>query len=302
MPRMIPGSDRAWDPKAGPGGTGGYIPATPQYYPDDPRQTSSNPYSPGGGAGGGGMSTGVGTPLSVSQTKAAGTSGGTAAGSAAAQTAASGGPTNYQVDRYGNTVYQGSTGDPKVLAEQERLKLESMYGSQALAQQTAAQRGLAEQQAGFGTASMNQSAQLQADAERRRLTYLEQLKGGATLPRESFPGAGDVGGGAAQDAIFARAKDKAGQISRASLTGLRNALGERGISGSGIEAMQSAGILGNAEAGLGDVNREQMIQQLQRQAQIQDLTYQGGIQQRGQDLQAMNPQSLIGLITARGLY
>ena len=216
------------------------------------------------------------------QTTATGTSGGEAGAAAAAQTAASGGPTSYQVDPYGSVVYQGTTGDPKTLAEQERLRLQALYGSQ----------------------SMEQSAALQAQAEQRRLGYLSQLQaaGGAGVSPVQYGGAGGADGTAARDAIFARAKDKAGQIARASLNALRNVMGERGLSGSSIEGLQQAGVVGAAGSELGDVNREQMIQDLNRQAEIQDLVYQGGIAQRGQTLAANRPESLLGLITARGLY
>lgn len=127
------------------------------------------------------------------------------------------------------------------------------------------------------------------------------LGSGASAPTVSY---GDAGADAARDATFARAKDKAGQIARASLTGLRNVMGERGLGGSSIESAQSAGILGEAGSELGDVNREQLIQDLNRQQHIQDLTYQGNITQRGQTLAAQNPQTqaLLGLISAKGLY
>ena len=215
------------------------------------------------------------------QTTATGVSGGGAGAAAAAQTQASGGPTSYQVDPSGNVVYQGTTGDPKTLAEQERMRLQAQYGSQ----------------------SMEQSAALQTAAEQRRLGYLSQLQaaGGAGAPPVQHGGADD--GSGARDAVFARAKDKAGQIARASLNALRNVMGERGISGSSIEGLQQAGVVGAAGSELGDVNREQMIQDLNRQAEIEDLTYQGGIQQRGQTLASqMRPESLLGLIAARGLY
>ena len=211
------------------------------------------------------------------QTTATGASGAGAGAGAAAQTRASGGPTAYQVDPSGNVVYQGTTGDPKTLAEQERLRLQAQYGSQ----------------------SMEQSARLQAEAEARRLGYLSQLQGGGAGASITHPSV-EGGAEAARDAVFARAKDKAGQIARSSLNALRNVMGERGLSGSSIEGLNQAGVVGAAGSELGDVNREQMIQDLNRQAEIEDLTYQGGIQQRGQNIAAQQP--LLGLIAARGLY
>ena len=200
-----------------------------------------------------------------------------AAETAATATRQAGGPTNYQVDPYGNVVYQGSTGDPKVLAEQERLRLESQYGAE----------------------SDTRRAQLQADAEARRLGYLSKLSGGEPGGGVTHPSE-EAGAQSSRDAIFARAKDKASQIARGSLNALRNVMSERGTSGSSIEGLRSAGIIGGAGSELGDVNREQLIQDLNRQAEVQDLTYGGRIQQRGQDIAARQP--LLGLISARGLY
>ena len=191
----------------------------------------------------------------------------------------------------GGGGYPGVT-DPNALSERERLELEARYAAEADARQAAAAQ-----------ASMNASAGLQGAAEQRRLGYLPQFQGGGgpSAPTVQY---GDAGADAARNASFARAKDKAGQIARASLTGLRNAMGERGIGGSGIEALQSAGIVGAAGSELGEVNREQLLQDLAQQQHIQDLTYQGGITQRGQTLAAQSPerQALMGLITARGLY
>jgi hypothetical protein len=89
---------------------------------------------------------------------------------------------------------------------------------------------------------------------------------------------------AAQAAIFARAKDTAGQNSRAAITALRGQMAERGLLGSGIEGGETARIVGQAAGGVGDVNREQAIQESNRQNQFAQMGYQGDITQRGQDL------------------
>ena len=188
-----------------------------------------------------------------------------------ATTAAQRGPvgSTYAVDPPGATTYTGQVGE---MSDADRMALEAGY-----------------QRAG----------------EERRLGYLSQLRG--QQPTSGVPAVqhGGADGSSARDAVFARAKDKAGQIARSSLNALRNVMGERGLGGSSIEGLGQAGIVGAAGSELGDVNREQMIQDLNRQAEIEDLTYQGGIQQRGQDIAAMrqnSPESLLGLIAARGLY
>ena len=188
-----------------------------------------------------------------------------------ATTASQRGPvgSTYSVDPTGATTYTGTVG---TMSEPDRMALEQGY-----------------QRAG----------------EERRLGYLSQLQGQQPTSGAPTVQHGGADGSSARDAVFARAKDKAGQIARASLNALRNVMGERGLSGSSIEGLQQAGVVGAAGSELGDVNREQMIQDLNRQAEIEDLTYQGGVQQRGQDIAAMrqnSPESLLGLISARGLY
>ena len=119
--------------------------------------------------------------------------------------------------------------------------------------------------------------------------------GGATPPREAYGMGGQAD--AARAAAFARAKDQAGNIGRASLTGLQNAMAGRGISGSGIELGQMGEIVGGAGRELGEVNREQLIQDLAAAQHGADIQYTGGIEQRGQDIQAeaARRQALLGL-------
>lgn len=162
------------------------------------------------------------------------------------------------------------------------------------------------QQGDIAAAAREQEAKLQAEAEKRRFgqfsPYFQSLfgqigaggAGGVTLPRESYGGADAE---AARQAAFARAKDQAAQIARASLSGLRNVMGERGISGSNIEALKSAGIIGDVGGVLGDVNREQLIHDLAAQQRGAEVQYEGGITQRGQDIQRelAQRQALMGL-------
>src|SRR3990167_7770732 len=78
---------------------------------------------------------------------------------------------------------------------------------------------------------------------------------GGTAPQVSMPDTS-----AARNAIFARAKDQAGQTARAALTGLQGEMAGRGLLGSGIEGSEMANIIGQAAGGVNEVTREQAIQ------------------------------------------
>lgn len=137
-----------------------------------------------------------------------------------------------------------------------------------------------------------------AAADTRRLgnfRSLVPLPGGET---PSPPGLDEAG---ARNAAFARAKEQAAAVAQSSLTGLRNSLSRRGISGGGYADMRTAEALAPAADRLQDFGREQLIQDLGRAGQIADRNYAGGITRRGQDLNYS--QSLLGLLSSgRGLY
>jgi hypothetical protein len=84
--------------------------------------------------------------------------------------------------------------------------------------------------------------------------------------------------------------------------------------GSGIEGGETARIVGQAAGGLGDVSREQAIQEANRQNRFAEIGYQGDITQRGQDLsleqqrraleaqrQAAAQEGLLGVINSSQL-
>lgn len=102
----------------------------------------------------------------------------------------------------------------------------------------------------------------------------------------------------ARSAAFARAKDQAGKISRASLTSIAENMASRGTSGSGIEALRSAGAINGADEPLQELTRDQAISDTNRAADISDMTYSGAITQRGQDLASRS--SYLNLL--RSLY
>jgi hypothetical protein len=128
---------------------------------------------------------------------------------------------------------------------------------------------------------------------RDRMTSLSSLMGGeGTAPRVSMTPGGDET--AARAAAFARAKEQAGATARASLRSLQGVMDERGMTGSSTEAAQTGGVLGGAVNTVGDFTREQLMQDLGRAERIADMTYQGNITQRGQDLNRQ--QALLGLM------
>ena len=134
-------------------------------------------------------------------------------------------------------------------------------------------------------------------------TVLEQEKGLYNKlinmnPWGTVPGGGPGGGGTpsvstipypdlapAQQAAFARQKDITGQTTQGALTGLQQALAGRGMLGSGVEAKGTQAILQQGAGQLGNLSREQAIQQTQAAQKAAETAYQGAITQRGQDIQ-----------------
>lgn len=103
---------------------------------------------------------------------------------------------------------------------------------------------------------------------------------------------------AARASAFARAKDKAGQIARSSMTALRDALNARGMIGTDYEVSKSADVLGGAANSLGEQNRTQLEADLEQARQEQARQYQ--YQQDSQNRQQQSMQSLMQIIMSRG--
>lgn len=89
---------------------------------------------------------------------------------------------------------------------------------------------------------------------------------------------------AATAATFNRAKDQVGQTSQGALTGLRSALGGRGMLGSGIEGRGTANVVNQGQQQLGDVSRQSAITTADLAQKNAETAYAGGIQMRGQDI------------------
>jgi hypothetical protein len=130
---------------------------------------------------------------------------------------------------------------------------------------------------------LNLQSQLKAKDRDSFLSLVSSTNGGPSSPTVAAP---SVQGSEtdARAAAFARAKDQAGKIARASLSSITEQMAGRGIAGSGIEALKSAGAINGAEAPLQDLTRSQMISDNNRAADVSDMGYQGAIAQRGQDL------------------
>lgn len=153
------------------------------------------------------------------------------------------------------------------------------------------------------TATSQELAQKESYNKEREARYqqwiqqmLPQMQGGNMVMAEMQAGGGPANvpdharveapdNSAAMAAQFARAKDQAGQMAQSALQGLRGALGGRGLLGSGAEFKGTERIASQGLGQLGDLNREQTIQNANQAADFAKLGYQGDITQRGQDIQ-----------------
>ena len=157
---------------------------------------------------------------------------------------------------------------------------------------------LALQQQG-ASSMLDQRARLSDTTFNKRMAAIQGLGGpggasGSPVSGMAFDEAG------ARAAAFARAKDQQGQISRSSIDALKNLMAETGGLGSGLEAGSMGQIVGGAAGNLGDMTREQYIQDLNRAAQVSDREAQAGLTRRGQDLSAHN--ALLALINNGPIY
>lgn len=191
---------------------------------------------------------------------------------------------------------------------QRGMQTESLSSAQRL--QAQAEAAAAKSQASehaYGSATLNQQAQLQAEAEKRRQDWLKGFLGGG--PSNNNGGGGFPGGTAsgtedqaisaqedsARTAAFARAKDQAGLIGRSALSGLQNQMAGRGIgSRSGIATSQTGQVINQGATQLGDVNREQAINTAANARQRASEKLAASTTRRGQDISLIN-----GLVNAK---
>jgi len=101
-------------------------------------------------------------------------------------------------------------------------------------------------------------------------------------PRQTGPGLEDRR--RAESLQFGRAKDRVAKIGRGSMKSLENSFARRGLSGSSMEGAAIADTVGGMRGDLANVVTQQAQTALDREAQISDRDYAGGISQRGQDI------------------
>ena len=196
------------------------------------------------------------------------------------------------------------TGAAKTLAQQqidaEKAAAEANFGysTQTGQQQFGFQTQLSDQAARIAQQRLEEQARLQAEAEARRLGYINQLQTSFT---SSGPGASTtapVDTSAAQAAAFGRAKDQAGLTSRAALDSLRSAYAGTGNVGG---YQQGVGRMLNSQVDqLGEAGREQAIQNVLQAQQNAQFNASNATQQRGQNINYL--QSLIGLLNTGVAY
>jgi len=90
---------------------------------------------------------------------------------------------------------------------------------------------------------------------------------------------------ASNAATFGAAKDRAGQMARASLDALNGELGSQGMLGSGAQVQGTKDIIMDAGQFTSDVNRQNAVNEAQMKGDFAKLGYQGDLTQRGQDIQ-----------------
>jgi len=107
---------------------------------------------------------------------------------------------------------------------------------------------------------------------------------GQLPPVPQIPGPERVDDTQAAAEAYARAKDVAGRQGRAAMDALMDVQGARGIVGSGLGVNEAGGIIQEGAAQLGEFNRQQLINRIENERRRQEMIYQGGISQRGQDI------------------
>lgn len=96
-------------------------------------------------------------------------------------------------------------------------------------------------------------------------------------------------------ATFAAAKDKVGQLSRASLDTLNGELGAQGMLGSGAQAQGVRDIVSSNAENLGQVSRDLATQNANTALDVAKTNYGGALAQRGQNIQAQQANAQLAL-------
>jgi hypothetical protein len=96
---------------------------------------------------------------------------------------------------------------------------------------------------------------------------------------------------AAITASYARAKERAGLEAQGGAKSIRALMARRGLGGSKFAVGQEAKAIRGGQAILGEYGRDESLQFAKRRAGVADMTYGGGITQRGQNLGAKNTRT-----------
>lgn len=98
---------------------------------------------------------------------------------------------------------------------------------------------------------------------------------------------------------FARAKDASGRMGAAALRAMRDEMTSRGISGSGVEADMTSGILGDVARGQSDAAFQQSLEADRQGYDAKKTSYQGRLNQRTNDMGLVGT-GFHGGVTQRG--
>lgn len=141
---------------------------------------------------------------------------------------------------------------------------------------------------GSGTGSGSTPSPVNVGDLWQKTGFLDATSGAPLPPPPPMPGpvmpppAADRS--AAESAAYGRARDKVGLETRASLNALNDEMGGRGMLGSTFAATGAARVLSAGQHELGDTNRTQAIEALDRAGQVEDRNYSGALSQRSQDI------------------
>jgi hypothetical protein len=208
-------------------------------------------------------------------------------------------PTSYQAI---SDVSQGSSTSSPSQMERTLLASEQPNIRSAATDYASGQSNVSSVSSGIRQNAYEEQEYLKLKAQLARSEFdrrFGMIKGDMDPTEQGAPGGGQDPAGAG-DAIFARAKDRQGAIARSSIDALNNVLAERGMAGSpGMVADAAAGVINEGQGELGEVNRDIMLDELERSYQVADRDANNSVVKRGQDISARN--ALLGVLNA-GLY
>lgn len=205
-------------------------------------------------------------------------------------------------------------------AEMDRLQAQlSTQKEESAAERQARLAELAATQSGTKELAGYQAQLQQETEEQRYLRALEQSKQASgqvndwmtklgVLDANGQPagsggtGAADQEERAAEDAAFARAKEKIGLASRTAQESLSAEMAQRGITGSGVEAQGLGKVYESGVGQISDVAREQALSSLNRRYQVSDRNANLAAQKRAQDIGLLSSLSAMTKPTGGGIY